>query len=100
MYEEYRTGSITMSDKTDYISRQAAINALENTEVELMSEEWDELTNSLMEVPSADAQPVRHGHWNWFDGVYCSVCNYKLQTTGIPNYCPNCGALMDERKNS
>lgn len=40
----------------------------------------------------------RHGHWNWFDGVRCSCCNYKLQTTGIPSYCPKCGAKMDRVK--
>ena len=38
---------------SDLISRQAAINALENTECELLSEEWDELTDAIMNVPSA-----------------------------------------------
>lgn len=37
----------------DLISRQAAINALENTECELLSEELDELTDAIMNVPSA-----------------------------------------------
>lgn len=32
----------------------------------------------------------KHGQWLYFDGVYCSECHYKLQTTGIPTYCPNC----------
>ena len=40
------------------------------------------------------AEPVRHGKWLWVDGVRCSQCNYKLQTTGLPSYCPNCGADM------
>ena len=52
--------------------------------------------NDIMRFPRVDAEPVRHGHWMWFDGVYCSVCNYKLQITGLPSYCPNCGAKMDE----
>ena len=37
----------------DLISRQAAINAIENTECELLPEEWDELTDAIMNVPSA-----------------------------------------------
>lgn len=42
------------------------------------------------------AEPVKHGRWVWLDGVRCSICNHKLQTTGLPSYCPNCGAKMDE----
>ena len=83
----------------DYISRQAAINALENTQVELMSEEWDELTDAIMEVPSADVQPVRHGRWEkkWHSVFKeelpcCSVCNNFMAFRW--RYCPNCGATM------
>ena len=44
----------------DLIERQAAINAIENTECELLPEEWNELTNSIMAVPSAqpEARPI------------------------------------------
>lgn len=51
---------------------------------------------TIKHMPTVEAEPVRHGHWNWFDGLRCSVCNYKLQSTGIPSCCPNCGAKMDE----
>ena len=44
---------------------------------------------------TVDAEPIRHGRWLWVDGVRCSLCNHKLQTTGLPSYCPNCGAKMD-----
>ena len=46
--------------------------------------------------PTVEAVPVVHARWLWLDGVRCSKCNYKLQTTGIPSYCPHCGAKMDE----
>ena len=87
----------------DYISRQAAINALENTQVELMSEEWDELTDAIMEVPSADVQPVRHGHWEkigkptWWGLYECSECHKTCSVNHT--YCPHCGAIMKEKKN-
>ena len=47
------------------IYRQAAINALENTECELLPEEWDELTDAIMNVPSA--QP---------DIIHCKDCKH------------------------
>lgn len=50
--------------------------------------------NWLNHAPTVDAVPVRHGKWLWLDGVRCSKCNYKLETTWLPNYCPNCGADM------
>lgn len=60
-------------------------------------------------TPLADAEPVRHGRWierKSYPGVacYCSECNYKNYGTPyqntyfiVPyNYCPNCGARMQE----
>ena len=38
-----------------------------------------------------------HSEWILQDGYYCSNCHYKLQTTGIPQYCPHCGAKMKVR---
>ena len=42
-----------------------------------------------------EAEPVKHGRWMLLDGARCSRCNYKLQSTGLPIYCPRCGAKMD-----
>lgn len=48
-----------------------------------------------------DAAPVVHAHWDdSFDGItpYCSACGMShgcLRRT--PDYCPNCGAKMDEK---
>lgn len=50
-------------------------------------------------APAADVVPVRHGRWIPFhstaagDIQYCSACD--IGCTWRPNYCPNCGALMD-----
>ena len=40
---------------------------------------------------------VKHGEWVLGDGYYCSSCGYKLQTTAILRYCPNCGAKMGRK---
>lgn len=47
------------------------------------------------ETPIADAKPIRHGHWNSRQLVYeCSECGHMGYSD--MNYCPNCGAKMDE----
>lgn len=47
----------------DLIRRQAAINAIENTDCELSSSDWDELTDAIMQVPSEGQQwiPISEG---------------------------------------
>ena len=72
-------------------------------------EEVVEKWNKIM--PAADVAPVRHGKWTPVKynahcscgksyGTYhflCSACNHIAysQPYGL-NYCPNCGAKMDE----
>lgn len=55
-------------------------------------------------APTVDAEPVRHGHWVSIGSMHrCSVCNEMvLVPTTIANkpiyeYCPVCGAKMDEK---
>lgn len=80
----------------DLIYRQSAINALENTECELLSCEWDELTNAIMQVPSAEP---KKGRWIRNDnGTYsCSVCQSWIpeEQHYYSRYCLYCGAKME-----
>ena len=55
----------------------------------------------LATQPTIDAEPVRHGHWKGNGKGYweireCSVCGEKMPTVGGLNYCPNCGAKMND----
>lgn len=73
---------------SDLISRQAAINAIENTDCELSADAWDELTDAIMQLPSAQ----KKGEWIIQDGaVCCSECGEPNMEW---NYCPSCGADM------
>lgn len=67
------------------------------------------ISNILRHIKTIkDVTPVKHGHWieqDGFDGdTYydCSVCGHSWVTIeGTPqdnemNYCPYCGAHMDE----
>jgi hypothetical protein len=52
----------------------------------------------LVDKHTIDAEPVRHGKWIEYpiaDGMnQCSACG--VLRFGESNYCPNCGARMDE----
>lgn len=68
--------------------------------------------SKFIELLSADVAPVRHGKWTevqkeniWGDIIpvfECSLCGkYTFGTKGITeksNYCPNCGARMNEEE--
>ena len=68
---------------------------------------WDGHTSKdvrrLLSIPAVDVAPVRHGHWieKWkydFGTICdCSICGTRIFDDGHTwNYCPNCGAKMDE----
>lgn len=60
------------------------------------------LIQVIAHQPTIDAEPVRYGKWIGYVGTIgneCSVCGKwidVLQGTAEMNYCPNCGARMDE----
>lgn len=51
-------------------------------------------------IPSVDAETIVHGHWIWGEVLLnrqtCSCCKAHFDCLEIDNYCPNCGAKMDE----
>ena len=59
-------------------------------------------TLCIDEEPTVDAVPVRHGKWidrngaivaPFWERYECSECGARSDNS---NYCPNCGARMDE----
>ena len=52
--------------------------------------------------PTIDAVPIRHGQWETNsdrpDTLICSVCKcgFDMWKHDPHNFCPNCGAKMDE----
>lgn len=63
----------------------------------------DDCLDMIDSEETADAEPVRHGHWipNTNGGHDCSRCHADLWYDGVPikmdrlPYCPHCGAKMD-----
>lgn len=91
----------------DLIRRQDAIDALgEEPLVWSMNDEyalgnrnqWHDDIHALKAVPSAQTER-KHGKWKQ---GYCSECGYNwgkdAPIASVPNFCPNCGARMDESK--
>lgn len=58
---------------------------------------------AITNAPTIEAEPIRHGHWIFIEADYpvkdafyiCSKCAYSVGYD-IHNYCPYCGAKMDE----
>ena len=65
----------------------------------------DDMMGDVDDAPAADVAPVVHGRWvekekYTFGIMYdCSLCENRILDNGHPwNYCPNCGAKMDEKE--
>ena len=81
---------------TDYIKREDALEQFDYYDLgEYLT---TQIRGMLMDVPSADVAPVRHGRWEVIDAEEprrygCSEC--KRLSWHMENYCGNCGAIMD-----
>lgn len=68
-------------------------------------EELCEKCKSALYRLSGYVAPVRHGYWETNsdrpDSLICSVCNcgFDMWKHDPHNYCPNCGAKMQEQIN-
>lgn len=82
----------------DYISREAALTALQDSDLFNTTERQ---LRAIRELPAADVAEVVHGRWIWneegeidWEQFYrCSNCGDKEYWES--NFCPNCGAKMD-----
>ena len=82
----------------DYIKREDALEQFDYYDLgEYLT---TQIRGMLMDIPSADVAPVRQGRWNAdrsYIGWVCSECCYAISDRHLKqNYCPNCGAKMDE----
>lgn len=87
------------------------INAIadHNEEIKIRAEQavatFCEASLTAKKMPTIDAEPIRHGMWIGkpmiceHSRMRCSVCdNVFLENKGKWNYCPCCGARMDENE--
>ena len=84
----------------EYIDKQAFLDYMKRTD------RYFNVKFDIENFPNADVAPVRHGRWEEAsdgDGIVCPFCRTDFCTiiydTEHFNYCPNCGAKMDEKEN-
>lgn len=111
-----------MTKMAEYIEREAFQAALQKKKADIANKRYTEGWNDcLMRIksmvscfPAADAAPVVHGRWvqkkewhlgRWVAWFECSECGehddnsdmYEMMPfCNLSNYCPGCGAKMDE----
>ena len=94
----------------EYIKREYAVDAVADVyyntpDINLSCEKFEE---AILKIQAADVVPVVHGRWisknpHGYEWTFvCSNCDY---VDGYPfndrhNYCPNCGAKMDEKEDT
>lgn len=87
------------------MTRQEAIAVLESDAEYMYSQDSPYNREAYqMAINALQAVPVKHGKWigkpvAGYSTVRCSVCKEAYpENMGRWNYCPNCGAKMDEVK--
>ena len=89
----------------EYIERQKVLDLAKTFSIDICSDEVYFLsfayvgTNDIKSIPAADVRPVVRGEWvDYQQGrwVYakCSACETVHDVKS--NYCPHCGAMMEE----
>ena len=91
---------------SEYIKREDAIERLTN-----LFQLQKETARAIIEaIPAADVVERKKGEWETIPFKcgsfmlympYCSICGAKPTEIGWkyrPNYCPNCGTRMEDKK--
>ena len=87
--------------KKVYIDREAAENHMTikaAQDRDSARRTWARAIASLADLPAADVVEVRHGRWIYKEtwSIFeCSCCGVSM-VRNVYQYCPNCGAKMDE----
>lgn len=84
------------------IDADICIEKIKNLSIEYDAETVQRCIEVLSNAPTIDTPTVRHGKWiekstGGTPFYCCSRCG-RVEWEMPHNYCPNCGARMDERK--
>lgn len=86
----------------EYIEREETYKAIMDEPPDAHYPQW--YAEKIKSIPAADVTPVVHGRWETNsdrpDSLICSVCKcgFDMWKHDPHNYCPNCGAQMDEKE--
>ena len=85
----------------EYIEREALKSQIAENKLMAREPAAKRILAMIDDIPAADVAPVVHGRW--VNGCQCSVCGdrhgpYNSRHRPYYNFCPNCGAKMDEEE--
>ena len=91
----------------DLINRQAAIKLLEDWAdgYSYLEVPVDSIAHKLNELPTAEPKKGKwiekniHSNWSDWTLYFCSECGKQFKDLEERNFCPNCGARMEEKNN-
>ena len=95
------TEVMTMAEK-EYIEREALKNQIVANKLMAREPATKRILSMIDDIPAADVAPVVHSKWEiCCDGYYpyCKRCRNEPQGRVMTQFCPNCGAKMDEEVN-
>ena len=87
----------------EYIEREKTYKAIMGEPPDAHYPQW--YAEKIKSIPAVDVAPIMHGRWETNsdrpDSLICSVCKcgFDMWKHDPHNYCPNCGAKMDEKEN-
>lgn len=88
-----------------YIDAEKLIKYIMENSAHWQKNEWYTVgaLAAIARTPTADVQEIKHGHWfkpSEMSENICSNCKRSAKNAfGIlSDYCPNCGAKMDEKE--
>ena len=94
-----------MNDKDEFINKKNLLQEFANEiyKFDSVDGEFQRGVNwalrMIIKHPTTDVEPVVHAHWTyWGWSQHCSHCEHVFEDLYDDNYCPNCGAKMDEKE--
>ena len=92
--------TIAKKETVDAISRQQAIEAVRDA---IISAEWPYAADVLKSLPSIEPRkgPLTYTKFSeelWGQSAICGLCgcSWQIADNGDDNFCPNCGAKLEE----
>ena len=87
----------------EYISKHDVLVALMDNDLDhIQAPNGKEAVQIFSELPPADVVQVVHSRWKYKCGeVHCPECgnkSHRIDLSGYLNFCPNCGAKMDRKR--
>lgn len=91
-----------MSEEKRYIDIEKLIPEMKQESLKMFNSYYKgfvEAIKMIADFPVEDVAPVVHGHWSFGLSILsgkCSVCGCRYEDVDKFDYCPSCGAKMDE----